>query len=62
MMTSKAARVSVGGSLVFLGLFSLLPVSEMERVGAKEMKRTPCDIPSGQNVMRAEETLGRGSH
>ena len=61
MMTSKVARVSVGGMLVFLGLFTIFPVSNMA-YGAKEVKRTPCDIPPGQNVMRAEETLARGSH
>jgi len=29
---------------------------------ADKIKRTPCDITSGQNVMRAEEDLGRGTH
>jgi hypothetical protein len=44
-----------------LGLFSLLQVSDVA-FAADTMKRTPCEITPGQNVMRAEEDLGRGTH
>lgn len=58
-MTSNMVRVSSGGILLFLGLFFLL---QDVTFAADKMKRTPCDITSGQNVMRAEEDLGRGTH
>ena len=61
MMTSNVVRVSSGGTLLFLGLFTLLQVNEVA-LAADKMKRTPCEIPPGQNVMRAEEDLGRGTH
>jgi len=61
MMTSKVLRVASGGTLLFLWLFTLLQMSDVA-FAAKEMKRTPCDIPPGQNAMRAEENLGRGTH
>lgn len=60
MMTSKIDRVLSGTTLLFLGLF-MLQVSDVA-FAANEMKRTPCEIPAGQNVMRAEESLGRGTH
>jgi len=61
MMTSKVVRVSSGAILLFLWLFTLLQVDDVA-FAAKEMKRIPCDIPPGQNAMRAEENLGRGTH
>jgi hypothetical protein len=61
MMTSKVGRVSSGGIVLFLGLFSMLQVSDVA-LAADKMKRTPCDITPGQNVMRAEEDVGRGTH
>lgn len=60
MMTSRVVRVS-SGTLLFLWLFTLLQVGDVA-FAAKEMKRSPCDIPPGQNAMRAEENLGRGTH
>ena len=60
-MTSKVVRVSSGGILLFLGLFSMLQVSDVT-LAADKMKRTPCEITPGQNVMRADEDLGRGTH
>ncbi|HSA85458.1 MAG TPA: hypothetical protein VLE46_04715 [Nitrospira sp.] len=61
MMTSKAVRVSLGGIFLVLGLFAMLQVSDVV-VAADTIKRLPCDITPGQNLMRAEEGLARGSH
>lgn len=61
MMTSKVVRMSSGGTVLVLGLFTMLPLSDVA-FAATEMKRSPCDIPPGQNAMRAEENLGRGTH
>lgn len=61
MMTSKVCRVSSGGILLFLGLFSMLQMSDVA-IAADKMKSTPCEITPGQNVMRAEEDVGRGTH
>ncbi len=61
MMTSKVVRVSSGGTFLFLGLFTVLQVSDVA-FAAGEMKRIPCQITPGQNLMRAEEDSGRGTH
>src|SRR6478609_10558068 len=61
MMTSQVVRASSGGTFLFLGLFIMLQASDVT-FAADKIKRTPCDITSGQNVMRAEEDLGRGTH
>ena len=61
MMTSHLVRVSASGTFLFLGLFTMLQASDGAFAAAK-IKRSPCDITSGQNVMRAEEDLGRGTH
>lgn len=61
MKTSKVARVSVSALLLFLGSFSMLQMSEVI-FAADKMKKTPCEVIPGQNVMRAEGDLGRGTH
>ena len=61
MMTSKVCRVSSGGILLFLGLSSMFQVSDVA-IAADKMKSPPCEITPGQNVMRAEEDVGRGTH
>jgi hypothetical protein len=61
MITSKVVRVSSGIIFLFVGVFSMLPGSDVG-FAADTVKRTPCDITPGQNVMRAEEDLPRGTH
>ena len=61
MMTSKVVQVPSGGTLLFLGLFTMLQVSDIT-FAANAMKRSPCEIPPGQNATRAEEDVERGTH
>jgi hypothetical protein len=61
MMTSQAVGVPPGGMFSILGLFILLQAGSVA-FAADTMKRLPCDITPGQNLMRAEEGLARGSH
>jgi hypothetical protein len=61
MMTSKVGRVSSGGILLFLGLFTLLQVSDVA-FAAQEMRKIPCEIPPGQNALRAEQDVERDTH
>ena len=58
MLTSKVARVLSGGFLLFLGL---LPQVGDVASAADEMK-SPCEIPHGQNAMRAEQAEMQGTH
>lgn len=57
---SKVFRALSGGCLLFLGLFSM-PQSADLASAADEMKGSPCDIPHGQNAMRAEQTETQGT-
>ena len=61
MMTSKVVRVASGGTLLFLGLFSMLQVNDVA-IAANEMKKSRCEIPAGQNALRAEQDVERGTH
>ncbi len=61
MMTANVVRVSSGGTLWFLGLFTMLQVGDAT-FAANEMKGSPCEIPPGQNAMRAEQDVERGTH
>ena len=61
MMTSNVVRVSSGRTLWLLGLFTLLQVGAVA-FAATEMKKSPCEIPPGQNAMRAEQDVERGTH
>ena len=61
MMASQVGRVLSSGIFLVLGLFTMLQVSDVA-FAADEIKRIPCEITPGQNVMRAEEDLGRGTH
>ena len=61
MMTSKVVRVASGGTLLFLGLFSMLQVNDVA-FAANEMKKSRCEIPAGQNALRAEQDVERGTH
>jgi hypothetical protein len=47
--------------LLFLGLFIMLQVSD-GAFAASEMKRSRCEIPAGQNAMRAEQDVERSVH
>lgn len=49
------------GSVLFLGLATILQIGCMASGGDKIISG-PCDIPSGQNAMRAEQSAMRGSH
>ena len=61
MLTSKKiARVLSGGFLLF-GLFSMAQVGHVASA-ADEMKGSPCEIPHGQNAMRAEQAEMQGTH
>lgn len=61
MLSLKTDRLSSNGILVFLGLFILLQISNVA-FGAKEMKRSTCEIPPGQNAMRAEQYEETDTH
>jgi ATP-dependent 26S proteasome regulatory subunit len=62
MLTSKkVARVLSGGFLLFLGLLSMPQVGDVASA-ADEMKGNPCEIPHGQNAMRAEQAEMQGTH
>ena len=61
MMTSKVIGASSGGMFLVLGLFTMLYGGDVA-LAAKDTNRTPCEITRGQNLMRAEEGLGRGIH
>jgi hypothetical protein len=61
MMSSKVGRLSSGGILLFLGLFTLLQVSDVA-FAAKEMRKSTCEIAPGQNVMRAEQYVETDTH
>jgi ATP-dependent 26S proteasome regulatory subunit len=60
MLTSKVVRVLSGGFLLF-GLFSMPQVGDVASA-ADEMKGSPCEIPHGQNAMRAEQAEMQGTH
>lgn len=61
MLSSKVGRLSSDGIFLFLGLFILLQVSDVA-FAAKEMKRSTCEIPPGQNAMRAEQYVETDTH
>lgn len=61
MLSLKTARLSSNGILLFLGLFILLRVSAVA-FAAKEMKRSTCEIPPGQNALRAEQYEETDTH
>lgn len=61
MLPLKTARLSSNGILLFLGLFILLQVSAVA-FAAKEMKRSTCEIPPGQNALRAEQYEETDTH
>jgi hypothetical protein len=61
MMTSKVVRVSSSGTSLFFGLFSMLQVNGVA-FAANAMKKSRCEIPAGQNAMRAEQDVERGTH
>lgn len=61
MLSLKTDRLSSNGILSFLGLFILLQVSDVA-FAAKEMKRSTCEIPPGQNAMRAEQYEETDTH
>src|SRR3954462_7174554 len=60
-LTSKVVRVLSGGFLLFLGLLSMPQVDDIASA-ADEMKGSPCEIPHGQNAMRAEQAEMQGTH
>jgi ATP-dependent 26S proteasome regulatory subunit len=60
-LTSKVVRVLSGGFLLFLGLLSMPQVGDIASA-ADEMKGSPCEIPHGQNAMRAEQAEMQGTH
>lgn len=61
MLSAKFGRLSSGGIFLFLGLFTLLQVSDVA-FAAKEMKKSICEIPPGQNAMRAEQYVETDTH
>ena len=67
-MRTSHVLASSGIPFLLLGLFTLVQVSdaaeprEASAFTAEKTKRTPCAITPGQNVMRAEEDLSRGTH
>lgn len=61
MMSSNVSRMSPGRTLLFLGLCTLLQVSGVA-FAVEEMRRSPCEIPSGQNALRAEQDVERDTH
>ncbi len=61
MLSSKAGRLSSDGIFLFLGLVTLLQVSDVA-FAAKETKRSTCEIPPGQNAMRAEQYVETDTH
>ncbi|MHC9062805.1 hypothetical protein ACYX34_08970 [Nitrospira sp. CMX1] len=60
MMTSQIIRGASGSSVLFLGLFTLLQVSDVV-FAATESKRSLCEIPPGQNALRVEQDQDRGT-
>lgn len=61
MMTSTVVRGVVRGSVLLLGLFIMLQVNDVA-FATNEIKRSPCEIPPGQNAMRAEQNVERDTH
>jgi hypothetical protein len=61
MLSSKAGRLSSDGIFLLLGLVTLLQVTDVA-FAAKEMKRSTCEIPPGQNAMRAEQYVETDTH
>ncbi|MBX3302401.1 MAG: hypothetical protein KF693_09305 [Nitrospira sp.] len=56
--TSKVGRVLSGGLLLFLGLFGMPQVGAVASASDSAFDKaigSPCDVPPGQNAMRAEE-------
>lgn len=64
MMTSKVVRVLVSGTLLFL--FTMPQVGDVasaaDQKKGTQTQGTPCEVPSGQNAMQAEQDAKRGSH
>jgi hypothetical protein len=60
-MTSKVLRVLSGRTFLFLGLFTMLQVSNVA-FAANGIKRAPCEIPPGHNALRSEQDVERGTH
>jgi hypothetical protein len=46
---------------LFIGVFFLLQVNDVA-FAAKKMRSNTCEIPPGQNAMRAEQQVERDSH
>ncbi|OQW34769.1 MAG: hypothetical protein A4E19_17790 [Nitrospira sp. SG-bin1] len=60
MMTSQGVPVSTGGTVLFLGLFTMILMSDVA-FATSGMKRALCEIPPGQNALRAEQDHERGT-
>jgi hypothetical protein len=62
ILISNVARVSSCGCLLFLGLFINMPQGDGVAYAADERKGSPCEIPNGQNAVRAEQSEMQGTH
>jgi hypothetical protein len=60
MMTSKVRRLSPDAFLLFFGLFTLQASAVV--FAATEMRRSLCEIPPGQNAIRAAQDVERDTH
>ena len=58
---SKVIRVSSGVFLLFLGLVSMPQISGLASA-ADQVKRSPCEVPHGQNATRAEQAETQQTH
>jgi hypothetical protein len=61
MLSSKVGRLLSDGIFLFLGLFTLLQVTDVA-FAAKEMRKSACEIAPGQNAMRAEQYVETDTH
>lgn len=61
MVTSQDLRVSPGEIVWLLGLFIMVQMSDIS-LAATSVPKPPCEIPPGQNALRAEQDQERGTH
>ncbi len=58
---SPGSRVSSGRTVLWLGLFTMFQASDVS-FAINGVKPTPCEMPPGQNALRAEQDQERGTH
>ena len=60
MLATQGLRMSSGRTLLLLGLCTVFHMSDIA-LAASGVKKPPCEIPPGQNALRAQQDQERGT-